>query len=235
MKQFAKKIIRHLQRVQLNLRGEIDAKRLSKMFPELTNYKRLLQADGFHLKSAYDRYISDISTMDMAVSWETSNFLYTIARKKRPRKILDLGSGFSSYVLRSYSLNVQNKALVYSVDDNDLWLEKTQSFLANNGMPIDRLSTWAHFQKHNRYKFDLIFHDLGSMKMRAKSLPFVLGLLEEGGVVVLDDMHKRDYRPVAKKEISKAGLSLYSGYKYSLDEITRFSEVAIDDITPRST
>lgn len=100
-------------------RGELDARRLSKVFSETVNYKRLVQSDEYQLKPAYDRYIRKISSKDMAVSWETSCFLYAAAKIRGCRKILDLGSGFSSYVLRAYSMNTHNGTLVYSIDDND--------------------------------------------------------------------------------------------------------------------
>lgn len=101
-------------------------------------------------------------------------------------------------------------------------------------MPFDRLTTLAHFQQNNRSKFDLIFHDLGSMETRAELLPFALGLLEQGGLIVLDDMHKTPYRYFANREVRRAGLSLYSMRKYTLDEFGRFSEIAIGDITNHS-
>jgi hypothetical protein len=39
-------------------------------------------------------------------------------------------------------------------------------------------------------KFDLILHDLGSIELREETLPFVLTLLDERGIIILDDMHK---------------------------------------------
>jgi len=232
--QFAKRIILGAGRGKLFFRGKLDSRRLSKVFPELANYKRLVRSDVNYLKPAYDKYITYISTNDRAVSWETSCFLYIIATIRGARKILDLGSGFSSYVLRSYFMKIQSEALVYSVDDNDSWLEMTKSFLLDYRIPVDRLTTWAHFQQYNRSKFDLIFHDLGSMETRADSLPYVVGLLEEGGLIVLDDMHKEKYRRVVEREIWRAGLSLYSTRNYTLDEFDRFSEIAIGDLTTRS-
>ena len=83
------------------LRSTLHARYLLKGFPQLMNYEQLVKSGAYHLRPVYDKYISDISTKNMVISWETSCFLYTIARISGAKKILDLGSGFSSYVLRS--------------------------------------------------------------------------------------------------------------------------------------
>ncbi len=208
-------------------RGEIDAARLKKVFPEDFFSKNLLQPDEYQqLKPVYDRYIKDVSSKEMAVSWQTSCFLYAAAKTRDCKKILDLGSGFSSYLFRAYAINSRNGASIYSVDDNDFWLEKTRTFLTEHEMPVDQLSTLSDFDQQNKSGFDLIFHDLGSMATRAELLSFAISLLEPGGMLVLDDMHKTRYRSVAAGKVKKAGLCLYSIRKYTLDELGRFAEIA---------
>ena len=66
-------------------------------------------------------------------------------------------------------------------------------------------------------------HDLGDMPLRAESLEFILGLRAETGWVILDDMHKTKYAPVAEKTSAAAGLRLYSLRDLTLDRYGRFA------------
>ena len=212
----------------LFLRGEMDEKQLRKIFPQKLIHKKLPDAVEYRsMRSAYDQYIKDISNKNMAVSWETSCYMQGIARARHATKILDLGSGFSSYVFREYAKKFNHNAVIHSVDDNEFWLEKTKSFLAGFDMPIDNLIALPNFQKENKLKFDLIFHDLGNMTTRAQLLPLVLKVIEPNGLLILDDMHKKKYRVEANREIKKAGLSIFSLRKYTLDEIGRFAAIAL--------
>ncbi|MBM3143743.1 MAG: class I SAM-dependent methyltransferase [Chloroflexi bacterium] len=229
MQNLSTRIIRRTQRYKRDFSGAIDVKRFLRRYPGFKEYDEHVRSLELRLKPAYARYIEDISTKYMAVSLETAFFLYIAAKIKGATQILDLGSGFSSYVLGLYSSNTGSNVFVHTVDDNDLWLDKTKSFLLENGMPIDRISTWADFHQNNRTRYDLIFHDLGDMQTRMETLPFVLNLLSEGGIVVLDDMHKKEYSQYARAEARNAGFSLFSMSRYTLDELGRFSEIAIDE------
>ncbi len=162
----------------------------------------------------------------MAASFQTSSFLYTVSSIKRPSRILDLGSGFSSLVFRLYCKEADHTVEIFSVDDSKDWLEKTRSFFLNYEMGPDNLLHWQDFCKLNEVGFDLIFHDLGSMELRAETLPHVLTLLDHDGLIILDDMHSEYYRPIAVKTLKEAGFYRYSVRKFTLDKFGRFSEVA---------
>ena len=153
--------------------------------------------------------------------------VFYLATKKKPRWILDLGSGFSSFTFRLYSMNTSNEVGVYSVDDDQQWLEKTRSYLTAKGVRSDNLLHWRDFQNLNIAKFDLIFYDLGYPNVRAKSLPFVLSLLDRGGIIVLDDMHKSQYRANVRRALGERQLKLFSMRAYTLDKLGRFSSLAI--------
>lgn len=227
MPSFIRRIVRQAFKSYMSFYGSRDARRLSKLFPAFEKYDHFSETNMQILKPAYDQYVADVSSKDMATSWEISNFLYTIAEINKPKRILDLGSGFSSYVLRTYAMNAQNDVLVYSVDDNDQWLQKTKTFLIDNGIDSKHLLHWIEFEEYNKLKFDFIFDDLGSMEMRAEALPFVLSLLDDSGMIVLDDMHKWSYRNVAVKLVKQVKLSLYSTHKFTLDKFGRFAEIAL--------
>lgn len=124
-------------------------------------------------------------------------------------------------------MNAREEVVVQSVDDNEFWLEKTRSFLADYGMPCEQLCTWAYFMQNNRTKFDLIIHDLGNMLMRIETFPVVLDALEEGGLIILDDMHNKRYRRFVNVQSRNTGFSLYSVRKHTLNKFGRFAEIAV--------
>ena len=229
MKKLVRRINKQVRRAGWFFRGELDARRLRTLWPEMNDYHAKMPLDPHPLKPAYEQYVGSVSKADMAVSWETSCFLYFVATTRGCRTVLDLGSGFSSYVLRASAIHASNGATVNSVDDDALWLDKTESFLADNAMPIDRLTTWTQFNQHNHSRFDLIFHDLGNMRTRAETFPAVLDLLEDGGLLVLDDMHNKRYRRVVEKHSGRNGISLYSVRKHTLDEYDRFAEIVVNN------
>ena len=172
-------------------------------------------------------YLGEISTEDMAASLKASSFLYILASIKRPSRVLDLGSGFSSYVFRLFSKDIHHGVEIFSVDDNREWLEKTRSFLDSQAMNTRNFFHWQEFRQLKQTGFDLIFHDLGSMELRAETLPEVLALCRSDGMIVLDDMHSESYRPLAPKIVRDAGFHLFSVRKFTLDKFGRFSEIAM--------
>lgn len=226
MPSFIRKIAKQAFRFYMVFNGRRDARRLIDSFPVFEKYDHFTETNMQNLKPAYDQYVDKVSSNDMAASWEISNFLYAIAEIKKPKRILDLGSGFSSFVLRTYALNIKNDVLVYSVDDNDQWLEKTKTFLIDRGVDSKRMFHWIEFEEYNKLKFDFIFYDLGGMQLRADALPFVLNLLDDSAMIVLDDMHKWSYRKAVVNLVKKAKLSLYSAHSYTLDKFGRFAEIA---------
>jgi predicted O-methyltransferase YrrM len=227
-----KKMARNVCQNILDNYGEKDAKRLPTYFDVFSDYYGFIASDLPDLKPAYQKYVNQISTFDMAISFETSQLLYTLAKIKKAKRILDLGSGFSSYVMRLYAKNSGNDIVVYSVDDDKNWLEKTRDFLVAMQVSAEHVLEWNDFKEKAPTGFDLISHDLGGLEIRAESLPFVLNLLDKSGIIVLDDMHKArggligGYRAIAIKEVKKTGMMRLSARKYTLDTISRFSEIA---------
>ena len=226
-KRLVRKVLRGVEKIDLVMSQFRDAQRFSEVFPEFSNYRRLKKAHEQKLMPAYEAYIGGISSEDMAASMETAVFLFTLAFVKQPSQILDLGSGFSSFVFRLYAKEAGDGVAVFSVDDNQEWLSKTRSFLVACDLETTHLLDWRAFSQSKTGRFDLIFHDLGSMELRAETLPHVLDLSLPEGAIVLDDMHSEYYRPIALKIVEESGFSLYSARKYTLDRFGRFSEVAI--------
>jgi hypothetical protein len=66
---------------------------------------------------------------------------------------------------------------------------------------------------------------MGFMDERARTLMQAVGLARSGGVVVLDDMHKADFREGALRELESAGLPTLSAKTFTRDDLTRFAYV----------
>ena len=137
-------------------------------------------------------------------------------------KVVDLGSGFTSWALRDWAQG--RDVTVHSVDDSPEWLEKTRGYLAERGFTDDRLHVWPEFAAGGfEGSFDLVVHDLGFMDTRFEVLDTVVGLARPGGLVLLDDMHKPDFRDKALTHLEAKGLAAYSLKRITRDRLTRFA------------
>lgn len=219
---------RGLNAVWQHWRGRRDAQALAENCFAGQDLTTRLAAAAECLKAPYEEYIASVSTREMAVSWNTACFLHALADLRKPRRVVDLGSGFSSFVLRTYAASADHPCEITSVDDDAGWLTRTVDYLQQKGLSTDRLLTWKDFVKQLPADgFDLIFHDIGSMQMRAEVLPQVLNMVSTTGIVVLDDMHKPSYRREAHLQARQHGWTVLSAHRATLDGLGRFSEVAL--------
>ena len=214
-------------RLRFQLEGWRGAGRLRRLVPGLADYPRLAARAAEQLRPAYGEYVAGVSNDAMAASLEASVFLHALTTVRRPRSILDLGSGFSSYTFRRAVAELGSDAAICSVDDDREWLARTETFLTAHGVAAGHLCTWSELVASGDAGFDLIFYDLGSIATRIELLPAVLGLLAGDGLLILDDMHKIKYRIVAVPAVERAGLIRCSARGYTLDRFDRFAEVAL--------
>lgn len=172
----------------------------------------------------YARYTSSISSSEMAVSLELCACLYAFCHLLKPKKILDMGSGLSSYILRTYQAEVGDVE-VFSIDDNKEWLNKTTDFL--NSASLSTKDIYLLKEKRlEKNSFDLIFHDLNFVEERIKHVDTVIALAREGAHIIFDDVHKRQYFISLTRKLKAYNLEYFTLKKYSLDRFKRFSIVA---------
>lgn len=128
---------------------------------------------------------------------ETTLHLIELCQVHHPQTILDTGTGITSVLLRKYNPT----AHVVSVDNNDVWLEKTQEMLRRSGFIRNgQLLSWKTFldlQQRQPQTFDLISHDMGNMATRLITLPKVLNMLKPQGAVLLDNLGCPGYKEYA--------------------------------------
>jgi len=184
---------------------------------------------------AWDDYTENVSAADMTISLGCGYLLYSAAVLLRPKRILDLGSGFSSYVLRTYVEGCEDPIVIYSVDTKKRWLDKTAEFLENYGVNSDNMILWPDFKAGGLKNFDFVFHDLGNMRTRRDSLKVVEERCSLQSVIVLDDMHKARWREYAYEFLEGKGYSLRSLQWATVDDYSRFAEVAIREDSCRTT
>lgn len=175
------------------------------------------------IKKAYNKYIATVSVDYMAASFECCVFLMVLYDVIKPKMVLDLGSGMSSYALRYFQKNYHEDSCVWSIDSNKEWLNKSKMFVEEFKLNIDNFKTWDGIV-NDTTKFDLIFFDIDNNKKRINYIPTVLdNFVTKNSFVMFDDMHKGGLR----KDIN----NVLSGYehkkmdikKYTLDKYKRFS------------
>ena len=203
-------------------------RKLAQISDAYREYRKRAHAISEQLKQDHEAYLENVSTADMAASLEVCTFLVFTCETLRPARILDLGSGFSSFVFRSYAASREEHINVVSVDDDVDWLEKTRQNLETHGLDQGHLLTWDGFADTTTDPFDLIFHDLGSIWKRAETLRIVLGTAKtDRCVVILDDVHQVPYGEYAKAITRFHGFDFISARALTLDAFGRYSAVAL--------
>jgi len=198
----------------------------SARFAALREYSGIAEAIAAELRPHYELYTSRFNTPWMAVSLELSVFVMALCRHLRPRRLVDLGSGFSSVLLRLYEREATPTPEVWSVDTSAAWLGMTRRILEWQGLRSDRLATWAEFTAQRPSGFDLVVHDLGSVLTRRQTLRRVLGFTAPGGVVVIDDANYREVRHHARRTLRERGIEHHLVGAATRDRYGRYALVA---------
>jgi predicted O-methyltransferase YrrM len=174
------------------------------------------------LRGFYERYVAEVSNWEWAVSWPTVKVLDALCDELRPRRVLDLGSGFSTYVLCDWARRSGNETEIVSVDTSDEWLDKTRDFLSHEGLRARFLPS-RELDSLPGGSFDLAFDDIGRIEERAEVIPTITRVMGPGGVVVLDDMNVRGYRGEVRSRLAASGWDLYSVRPQTFDAKGRFA------------
>ena len=180
--------------LNMSMGGTSERKEGEGAMPALAGFSRGSCSMNEEMKAVYQDYATAVSTDDMAISYESACLLWSLCETIKPRRILDMGSGFSSFVFRRYQATADPRPEVWSVDEHPDWLEKTKGFLNSRGLSVDNLFSWEEFQVLQPPTFDLISHDLGLMEDRPGIFERMLHWREPEGLIVIDDIQKPAYR-----------------------------------------
>jgi len=177
------------------------------------------------LDPAYQDYITSISTPESAISLECACLIMFLARALKPRVILDMGSGFSSYVFRLYQKE-SGTCEVYSVDDSLHWLENTNEYLARQGLSTEGLYEWGDFnRRYQSMRADLILFDFSHPSTRLAALPMLIRYCHKDTLICADDVHKTSIREGLENFIRLHGLHYIDTNSIAKDNYGRYQRI----------
>ena len=209
-------------------RGRRDWPQAVAAVPALAQLDGQIDALAAPFADAHARYCREVGHPVHAASLELVGLLAGLFNETRPGRVIDLGSGFTSFVLRTLAAGATWPVTVHSVDDSPEWLDKTRAYLRAQGLDDAGTFSWHEFEASaRRGAYDLVLHDMGFMDTRFATLDAVVDLARAGGVVLLDDMHKPDYRDKALAALAARGLRPLSLRRLTHDDLTRFAYVLV--------
>jgi len=210
--------------IRKTVEATIDSRRLHRFHPDFVELHAGRQNEfRDRIFPYYDEYIHGVSSEIMSVSLELCLFLLSLCEFRRPGRILDLGSGFSSFLFRFYAAGADPEPEVWSVDDSTEWLEKTRSYLARNDLPVSNLLTWDAFISRDAGRFDLVLYDLGGFDFRRDSFSRVLESAGREAFLVVDDMHAAEYGRHVIHLLRRNDIPHFSVRTYTNDKYGRYS------------
>lgn len=177
------------------------------------------------LRDVHHDYCRRISGFDHGITLETAAYIDWVCHNTHLRSVADLGSGFTSYVLRRYADEAALHVEVASVDSDVVWLNRTEKFLAEHGLSTDRLligETWLR----EAPSCDLIVHDYAGGAVREFWMGLAATGLESGGVLIFDDAHHAEHHRQMNKVCREHDLAMLDIFDLTVSEDGRFAAVA---------
>jgi predicted O-methyltransferase YrrM len=177
------------------------------------------------MQDLYAQYIKTISPM--APSMQTLRLLINLCVPGD--RVLDLGSGFSSFVLRHYAESMSLE--VWSVDDSTQWLDKTYEYCKQSGIPdsVNRnFMVWDAFveMQSTANPFDVVFIDIGRTRKRPEYYQTILrDCCDARSLVLFDDMHKPILKRAAEKELRRYNYLDIPVIKDTRDQFGRYCKL----------
>jgi predicted O-methyltransferase YrrM len=163
----------------------------------------------------------------MAASPELCRLLVRWCEARQPERLVDLGSGITSWTLRAWRDRCSPGSTVISVDDDGDWLARSREYSSRAGTGDRDFLLWEDFlERHGTDRFDLVVHDFGSVRERAKQMAPAFDLVAPGGAIICDDIHKARIWRAARSALPRSGCSAWSLREETLDLIGRFALVA---------
>lgn len=204
------------------LQGRGELCRLLNDHPQLAGLEERLPVLRGELAAQRSEYVRTVSKDSMALSLESAALLAALLERLDGPRVIDLGSGFSSLVVRS-----ANNAECWSIDDSAQWLNRTVELLEERNLPTEKCMTWPDFLALPGQPFDLVVHDLGSThSLRRSALPRILESVAPQGWILIDDVHVSGYRAALRSSLRKESFSTYRLSNETMDWHGRYSWLA---------
>lgn len=143
------------------------------------------------VRKVYEVYTKTVSKAGWPIGWRVSTLLIGLMNKMKLNRILDLGSGWSSYLLRL------GGAKVWSIDTDAKWLEKTKSFLTQFNQLNGHFGLLEDFEFPTEQTYDLVLIDSKPGARRYEMFPSIKRCCK--GIVVFDDWNNDKIREPAER------------------------------------
>lgn len=195
---------------------------------ELARQLEALVAEEFNkrkkaLATAHQEYVQSVSSEDMAVSLQTAVLLQLVCRLLAPASVLDLGSGFSSYVLRRQRQEEGLAMRVLSLDTNPAWLERSQEYVRQQGLGDEGFGLWDAADDE---VFDLVFLDIERPPQRNSFVPPTLQrFCRNHTALLLDDLHMSGYRLYVLETLLQGSFCHLDCRRYTMDRFGRWASL----------
>lgn len=121
---------------------------------------------------------------------ESISFLYDLAKKLQPKKILEIGTyiGYSASILLSSSPNCTLDTVEIKEENANLSRENLKNFGERAKVFCQDAKDFIETKLKEKKKYDFIFLD-GPKGQYIRYLPILKELLESGGVLVADNVY----------------------------------------------
>ena len=121
---------------------------------------------------------------------ESISFLYDLAKKLQPKKILEIGTyiGYSASILLSCSPNCTLDTVEIKEENANLARENLKNFGERAKVFCQDAKDFIETKLKEKKKYDFIFLD-GPKGQYIRYLPILKELLESGGVLVADNVY----------------------------------------------
>ena len=122
--------------------------------------------------------------------------LWHLMEKRKPKRILEMGSGFSTWVIRKWAWAQEHDVVVWTLDTEWKWLGTVLVELEQLHLSTEHCLHYDSFMSCLRdtvAHFDLIFVDHGPCAKRVEDYNLYMSLLAPGGVAVFDNWHLPHY------------------------------------------
>lgn len=146
-----------------------------------------------------------------ALDVKAAAWLWRACEAELAWRVLELGSGFSSWALRHWQQHTTAvrgwTPQVWTVDDEARWLETTRLELVELGFDTFGVLDFSTVLRSAPDGFfDVVFVDLDNTATRVRHAADFVRWTKPGGLLVLDDWHMPHYREPMLLDLTSRGL-----------------------------
>lgn len=184
------------------------------------------QEDLITIESVHREYCNSYSDDIFSISNRASVAIYNLICFCKPPVILDLGSGFTTWLSYYAARNSGNTAII-SVDSSNTWIARNKEFLRKQNVD----SAIINYETFKECPPDLpygsfIINDIGdpdNFSLRESSLSLLTDYVKNGAVLFLDDIHKPSVKNAALKFIRENNFRFQDLCTATFDHFGRYS------------